>query len=503
MTTPHYRMIIGGAEIDSDDRYELINPATEEVIATAAKGDASHVDAAVTEAKKTFEAGIWRNLPAAERAAVFDRAADLLEGRAEEMVRLTTIEDGTTVRLSNVFSVIMPSGNLRYFADELRRYSPDTPGELVGPPFQAGKVRREPLGVCAAITPWNFPVALGAWKILPALAMGNSVVLKPDEKTPITSLILAEVLSEAGLPDGVLNVVTGDGETAGARLSAHPDVRKIAFTGSTEVGRKIAAGSAGNLKRVTLELGGKGANVVLEDADIRTAVDGSIWAFLMHSGQACESGTRLLLPSSIHDEFVDRLIERLKTIVIGDPSDPATDIGPLISAEQRDRVLKYLDIAKQEGATVAYGGGVPDGDRFTRGFWVEPTILTGVTNDMTVAREEVFGPVLAVIRYDSVDEAIKIANDSEYGLAAGVWSEDLTTAIGVAEQLESGSVWINDWHMINQVYPFGGFKQSGQGRELGRNAFSAYTQEKSIQVGVEKKLENRAYALVLSTAPAN
>ncbi|WP_216695284.1 aldehyde dehydrogenase family protein [Dietzia psychralcaliphila] len=503
MSIPHYRMIIGGAEIDTDARYELINPATEEVIATAAKGDASHADAAVAEAKRTFESGIWRNLSLAERAEVFEKAADGLERRADEMVRLTTLEDGTTVRLSNVFSVVMPSANLRHFAQMLREYNPESAGDLVGPPFQSGKVRREPLGVCAAITPWNFPVALGAWKILPALGMGNSVVLKTDEKTPITSLILAEILKEAGLPDGVLNVITGDGETVGAQLSAHPDVRKIAFTGSTEVGKKVSEASAGNLKRVTLELGGKGANIVLEDADIRTAVDGSIWAFLMHTGQACESGTRLLLPSSIHDEFVDRMVERLKTIVIGDPSNPATDIGPLISAEQRDRVLRYLDIAKKEGATVAHGGGVPEGEQFSKGFWVEPTVLTDVTNDMTVAREEVFGPVLAVIRYDSVEEAIKIANDTEYGLTAGVWSEDLTAAMSVAEQLESGAVWINDWHMINQVYPFGGFKQSGQGRELGPNAFDAYTQEKAIQVGVEKKLENRAYGLVLSTPSPN
>lgn len=503
MTIPHYRMIIGGAEVDSDSRYDLINPATEEVIATVAKGDESHVDTAVAAAKATFDAGIWRNLSVAQRAEVFDKAADEIERRTDEMVQLTTAEDGTTVRLSNVFSVIMPSSNLRYFAQLLREYNPESPGELVGPPFQSGTIRREPLGVCAAITPWNFPVALGAWKILPALAMGNSVVLKPDEKTPITSLILAEVFKAAGLPDGVFNVITGDGETAGAHLSTHPDVRKIAFTGSTEVGKKVLEASAGNLKRVTLELGGKGANIVLEDADLRTAVDGSIWAFLMHSGQACESGTRLLLPSSIHDEFVAAMIERLKTIVMGDPSDPATDLGPLISAGQRDRVLKYLEIAKQEGATVAYGGGVPAGDQFTKGFWVEPTVLTNVTNDMTVAREEVFGPVLSVIRYDSVDEAIKIANDTEYGLSAGVWSDDLTAALAVAEQIESGSVWINDWHMINQTYPFGGYKQSGQGRELGRNAFDAYTQEKAIQVGVEKKLENRAYALVLSTPPSN
>jgi aldehyde dehydrogenase (NAD+) len=284
----------------------------------------------------------------------------------------------------------------------------------------------------------------------------------------------------------------------GQHLAQHPDVRKIAFTGSTEVGKLVSqAAGASNLKRVTLELGGKGPNIVLEDADLQAAVDGAIWAFLMHAGQACESGTRLLLPSSLHDRFVRRMIERLDTIKLGDPLDKSTNLGPLINAAQRERVLGYIESAKEEGATVAYGGGVPAG--FDKGFWVEPTLLTDVTNDMKVAREEIFGPVLCILRYDTVAEAIAIANDSEYGLSAGVWTSDLNRALEIGRRLQAGSVWINDWHMAHEDYPFGGYKQSGSGRELGAHALDEYTEEKSIQFSLEPRIQNRAYALVLST----
>ncbi len=495
---PHYSMFIDGADVDSSEHYELRNPATGQVFATVAKGDTSHADTAVAAAKRTFETGEWRNLPAGRRAEILEAAAARIESRGEELTLLATIEGGAPLRLSNAFVAGMPVSNLRYFADQLRKYEFESAGPITGPILAAGKIKREPLGVCVSIVPWNFPVALAVWKIGPALAAGNSVVLKTDEKTPIVSTILAQELHAAGVPAGVFNVVTGDGEVVGAHLTEHPDVRKISFTGSTAVGKQVASASTSNLKRVTLELGGKGANIVLPDADLRLAVDGSLWAFLMHAGQACESGTRLLLPAEIHDEFVDRMIARLKNIRIGDPADPATDLGPLISAEQRDRVLSYIDIAKQEGATISYGGGVPAGDQYQNGYWVEPTILTGVTNDMRVAREEVFGPVLAVIRYDSIDEAIKIANDTEYGLSAGLWSRDTTAALEIADRIEAGSVWINDWHMGNEQYPFGGFKQSGVGRELGAHAFDAYTEVKSVQFAIDPRVEYRAYGLLLS-----
>lgn len=503
ITAPHYQMFINGEWVDTDEKYILTEPATEEVFATAAKGGVEHADAAVQAAKRTFESGVWRDIAPGKRADILDRAADALEARSEELTILGTREGGAPLNLSNAFSVGMPVSNTRYFANVLRRQDFERPGPLVGPVLSGGIIRREPIGVCVAIVPWNFPTALAVWKVLPALAAGNSVVLKTDEKTPIGALELAKELQAAGVPDGVFNVVTGEGEVVGAYLAAHPDVRKVSFTGSTAIGKEIVHAGAGNLKKVTLELGGKGANIILEDADLRTAVDGSIWAFLMHAGQACESGTRLLVPASLHDEFVDRMIARLRTQKIGNPLEPGTDIGPLINAAQRDRVLGYIESAKSEGATVAHGGGIPAGEQFRRGFWVEPTILINVTNDMTVAREEVFGPVLAVIRYDSVEEAIKIANDTEYGLSAGVWSQNLNQALDVARQLDAGSVWINDWHMGNQEYPFGGYKQSGVGRELSAQALDEYTEQKSIQICLEPKLENRAYGLVLSVPPSD
>ncbi|GAA4761100.1 aldehyde dehydrogenase family protein [Nocardioides endophyticus] len=499
---PHYQMFIDGRWVDSAERYEIINPATEEIVATAAKGDVSHADTAVAAARRTFQEGVWRNLSGSARAAVLETTADALEARSEELAAAATREGGAPIYLSMGLNAITPISNLRYFAELARTYRFELPGPVVGGIAHGGVVRREPVGVCAAIVPWNFPLALAVWKIGPALAAGNSVVLKTDEKTPIGALELARELQAAGLPDGVFNVVTGDGEVVGAHLASHTDVNKIGFTGSSEVGKKVSeAASRSNLKRVTLELGGKGPNIVLEDADMQMAVDGAIWGFLMHAGQACESGTRLLLPASVHDRFVDRLIERLKDVKIGDPLDATSNLGPLIDAAQRERVLGYIELAKQEGATVACGGGVPAG--VDKGYWVEPTVLINVTNDMRVAREEIFGPVLCVLRYETVEEAIAIANDSDFGLSAGVWSNSVDTALEVSRQLEAGSVWINDFHMANENYAFGGFKQSGVGRELGANALDPYTEVKSIQISMEPDISKRAYGLALPTpAPA-
>ena len=316
---------------------------------------------------------------------------------------------------------------------------------------------------------------------------------------PIFLLALAEEFEAAGLPPGVFNVVTGEGEAVGARLANHPDVRKIGFTGSTAVGKEVMRAAASNVKKVTLELGGKGANIVCDDADMDTAVDGALFAFLAHCGQGCESGTRLLLQNSIHDEFVARMIERVKTLKIGDPLDYDTDLGPVFSEQQRDRVLSYVQAGKDEGATLAYGGGVPTGAGFEKGYWVEPTIFTDVTNDMKIAREEIFGPVVSVIRYDTIEEAIAIANDSEYGLSAGVWTQDAQQAFDIAEQLEAGMVWINDWHVAPPQYPFGGVKQSGLGREGGPDALDEYTEPKVISFDLSGGIDGKAYAMVLGT----
>jgi acyl-CoA reductase-like NAD-dependent aldehyde dehydrogenase len=276
-------------------------------------------------------------------------------------------------------------------------------------------------------------------------------------------------------------------------------VRKVAFTGSTAVGREVMRAASENVKKITLELGGKGPNIVLDDADVRTAVDGALFACFMYSGQACESGTRLLLPDSLHDQFVERMIERARTIKIGDPFDPATDLGPVISLKQRERILGYIELGQKEGATLAFGGSVPQGATFEKGYWVEPTIFTNVRNDMRIAQEEIFGPVLSVIRYSDVEEAVQIANDTQYGLSAGVWSSDTARALAVANQLEAGTVWINDWHMVSGAYPFGGYKQSGIGRELGPHALDEYTEAKFVHLDLSGRLERRAYGLVLST----
>ena len=499
----HYSMFIGGDWVDGDDRFEIRSPATEDVVATVAKGGLEHADRAVAAAKAAHEDGQWRRTPPEGRAAVLDAIAGRLGERLNDLAVLEARENGAPVRQAGAFQIGFSIAHLRYFADLARSYAFERTGPLMKVPTLAGGlVRREPVGVCAAIVPWNFPLLLAMWKIGPALAAGNTIVIKPDEHTPLTLLEFARITQECGLPPGVLNVVPGDGRVVGARLASHPDVRKIAFTGSTAVGREIMRMAADNVKRLTLELGGKGPDVVLDDADLDLAADGTLFGCMMNQGQACESGTRVIVADAVHDKFVERLIERARTIKVGDPLDPATDLGPVISAVARDRILNYIETGQTEGATLAYGGGVPDGPPFERGFWVEPTIFTDVRNDMTIAREEIFGPVLSVLRSESTDQAIRIANDTEYGLSAGVWSTDNQRALDVADQLEAGTVWINDWHMVNAAYPFGGYKQSGLGRELGPHSLDEYTEEKFIHLDLSGRLDRRAYGLLLSTPPA-
>ena len=504
MTTgvPHYNLWIGGQEVDADESYDVINPATEEVVATVARATTAHVDQAVAAAKAAFEEGTWRNTPPTVRANILESVVGVLVARMDELTVLGTKETGQPLRLSQALSVGFPLMHIGHFVDLLRKFEWERPAPMGRPALHAGWIKREPIGVCAGIVPWNFPLVLAVWKIIPAIAAGNSIVIKTDEKTPTGTLELAKILAEAGVPAGVVNIIVGDGPVVGDHLVRHPDVRKVSFTGSTATGKQIMKAGAETIKHVTLELGGKGPNIILEDADLDTAVDGSIWAFLMHVGQACESGTRLLLPRSLQEEFLKRLFKRLDTLTIGDPQDPATDIGPVMSAVQRDRILGYIEKGKAEGATLAYGGGVPKGAQYEKGFWVQPTVFTGVTNSMCIAREEIFGPVLSVITYDSLDQAIKIANDTEYGLSAGVWSQNLPQAIEVANQLQAGSIFINDWHNISQYMPFGGYKQSGNGRELGPNALEEFTEEKAITIDVSGGLESRAYGLVLGTPPS-
>jgi acyl-CoA reductase-like NAD-dependent aldehyde dehydrogenase len=497
-TVPHYSQYIDGQWIDTSARFDIVDPSTGEVFATAARGSAADADRAVAAAKAAHSRGDWRSATPAERADVLSAVAADLSERMDDLVALHVRENGVTVRQAMAFHVGYAIAHLQYFADLARSYEFERPGPQLGyPTLAAGLVRKEPIGVVAGIVPWNFPLLLAVWKLGPALAAGNTIVLKPDEKTPLTLLELAKSAERAGLPRGVLNIVTGDGEEVGARLAAHPDVRKIAFTGSTAVGREISRLAAGNVKRVTLELGGKGPNIVLDDADIACAVDGALFACYLYAGQACESGTRLLLPESLHDDFVVRLVARAATIKVGHPAEFDTDIGPVISSEQRDRIVDYIEIAQKEGATLAFGGIPLAGPQFERGYWVGPTIFTDVTPDMRIAREEVFGPVLSVLKYRTVDEAVEIANDTEYGLSAGVWSEDVERALEVAARIEAGTVWINDWHMVNAKYPFGGFKQSGLGRELGPHSLDEYTEEKFVHVDLSRTLDRKVYGLLL------
>jgi acyl-CoA reductase-like NAD-dependent aldehyde dehydrogenase len=494
--TNHYSMHIDGKWIDADEVYEIRSPATEELVATVAKGTVDHVDAAVAAAKGAFEEGTWRRTPPAERAALINNVAERLAARADELAALQTRENGATIRITGALHVGLSVGQLQYLAAIAQQYDWETTGPAIEPVPAVGIVVREPIGVVAAIVPWNIPLLTTVWKLGPALAAGNSVVLKPDEHAPLLPLELAREFEAAGLPAGVLNVVTGDGEPVGAHLSGHPDVRKVAFTGSTAVGKSILRQSADSIRRVTLELGGKGANVILDDADIDMAVDGALFACMANNGEACEAGTRLLIPAGRRDEIISKLVDRAATLKLGDPLAATTHVGPIISAKQRDRILDYFRIAADEGATLALGGRAPSGPEFEKGYWIEPTIFVDVTSDMSIARDEVFGPVLVVLTYDSDDEAIKIANDTNYGLSAGVWGSE-ERAVAVARRLDAGMVWVNNWHVIHPAYPFGGFKESGLGREGGPDSIDEYVEEKFISLDRSGGIENKAFAIVI------
>ncbi|SHU39496.1 betaine-aldehyde dehydrogenase [Mycobacteroides abscessus subsp. abscessus] len=499
---PHYRMYIDGQWVDSKEHVEIHAPADGALVATVAHGDIATTDRAVAAARAAHESGIWRGLSADQRADMLDDIANRLAARVDELTVLQVRENGATVRAAGAFLIGYAIEHLRYFAGLARSFQFEKSGDLIeAPTLASGLIRNEPLGVCGAIVPWNFPLLLAVWKLGPALAAGNTVVVKPDEQTPLTLLELAKAADEAGVPAGVLNVVTGPGAVVGARLAEHPDVRKVAFTGSTEVGKCVMRAAADNVKKVTLELGGKGANIVLDDADLDLAADGSLFAFLLMSGQACESGTRLLVADSIYDAFLAKLLERITTIRMGDPLQLTTDIGPLVSAKQKERVHNYIELGRQEGAKVAFEGQLPTDPSLAGGHWVPPVIFTDVTNDMRIAREEIFGPVLVVIRFSDDDAAVAIANDSDYGLSAGVWSRDNQRALGIARRLESGTVWVNDWHMVNALYPFGGVKQSGLGRELGPNALCDYVEPKFVHVDLTNDIAKRAFAVVVSAPP--
>jgi aldehyde dehydrogenase (NAD+) len=477
-----FGLFLDGGWQKSGRTHPTLNPATGEPWALVAAAAPDHVERAVAAARRAFADGVWRNRPPAERAEVLSRVAAALFERADELARAEVLDGGGTMRKATLADIPAAGQTFLYFAGLLGARADEEEHAEATPVPSRNLVRREPLGVVGCITPFNFPLVAAAWKVAPAIAAGNSVVVKPSPHTPVTALLLAEICQQAGVPDGVVNVVTGPDAALGEALVAHPGVDKIAFTGSTAVGRRIMASAAPTLKRLTLELGGKSPNIILDDANLDGAVAGALFGTFFHSGQLCESGTRLLVHRSIHDQLVERLIAGSRALRVGDPLDPATMIGPLISAEQRARVEAYVAIgARDDGARLVAGGRRPPG--LEKGFYYEPTIFIGVNNSMHIGCEEIFGPVVSVMPFSDDAEALRIANDSLYGLGAAVWSRDLERARRLAERIEAGTVWINDYHLINVRFPFGGYKQSGFGRELGPQGLDEYQQLKHIHVG--------------------
>lgn len=498
---PSYGLYINGTWSPASDAAveTLHNPANGEPIACVARATLADVDRAIAAARHSFDIGSWAGTRSSERAKVLEAIAAVLEEHTDELAELETLNGGTTLRKSSWLDIPVGIEHLRYFAELARKHPMEALSYIDFPSPSSNTQWREPIGVCGQIIPWNYPFLMAIWKIGPALAAGNSVVLKPASLTPLTALRMTQLIAEHNLlPPGVLNVVTGAGSVVGERLVEHPDVDKIAFTGSTDVGRHIAAVAGRSLKRVTLELGGKSPVVVLPDANLDIAVDGAIWAAFMHSGQSCEAGTRLLLPDSLHDEFVERMVERVEQLVLGDPLDLTSDLGPLISETQRRSVENYIRIGLEEGATLRCGGTRPDDPALANGFYLLPTIFTDVSNDMRIAREEIFGPVLCVLRYSTVGEAIRIANDTPYGLAASVWSADLQEAHEVAQMIRAGTVWINDHHLINARAPFGGYKASGIGRELGPQALEPYSEVKHIHIDLTQDRARRIWVDIVA-----
>ncbi|MCZ6824591.1 MAG: aldehyde dehydrogenase family protein [Gemmatimonadetes bacterium] len=474
------RLFIGGEWVDaaSGETFEVIDPARAEVLTEVAEAGVEDVDRAVRAARDAFEGGEWREMSPRARGRLLWKLAERLEERKDEIARVETLNNGKPLFESGI-DVAMTIQTFEYYAGWTTKIEGET--IPVSVPFQFNYTLREPIGVVGAIVPWNFPLNLASWKVAPALAAGCTVVLKPATETPLTALLLADVAAEVGLPPGVLNVVPGRGSTAGEAVVAHPGVDKIAFTGSTEVGQRIATVAARTVKRVSLELGGKSPNIVFADAELPSAAKGALAGIFYGKGEVCAAGSRLLVESSAHEQLVGMVAEGADRLKVGDPFEKGTRIGAIVSKRQMESVLGYIEKGVEEGARVVAGGGRAD---IGPGYFVQPTVFDDVTSEMTIAREEIFGPVLATLTFEDVDDAIEQANDTMYGLAAAVWTSDVKKAHYVASRLKAGTVWINTYNLYDPASPFGGYKQSGYGRELGGQALDQYTQLKSVWVNL-------------------
>ncbi len=465
-------------DAQSGKTFPVYNPATEQPLTSVAEGDAADIDVAVRAARRAFEMGAWPKMSARERGRILNRVAALLEKNLAGFAELETLNNGKPIYETTHVDLPLAIETFEYYAGLADKIHGDTI-PVSGNFFNY--TLREPAGVVGQIIPWNFPLLMAAWKLGPALATGCTVVLKPAEQTPLTALWLAELFQQAGLPPGVLNVVPGYGPTAGAALATHPEVDKVAFTGSTEVGKEVMRLAAQSLKRVSLELGGKAPNIVFADADLDAAVQGAMRGIFFNQGEVCCAGSRLFIEEKAHDEFLAKLKTNAEKIVVGDPLDPKTRMGAQVSQEQFNKILGYIEKGKAEGAKVVTGGSKAR----DQGYFLKPTVFDGVTNDMTIAREEIFGPVVSVIKFKDHEDLVKQANDTLYGLSAGIWTRDIGKAHRLAKRVKAGTVWVNCFNCFDAASPFGGLKQSGFGRELGKYAIELYTQVKSVWVSLD------------------